>query len=204
MTSSGSFRFFSMVRHGNKRRRLEHVAIGARQPRLLGAHAIDQKRARRRLLQIGDHAQHGGLAAAGRTDEGNELALGDLQADVRQRSTLPSAVSNVRETSADIDRQALRHRRPVRPWLPLRVMRTGSARVTNDRSPVRMQRSVVIDQVSMTVRYRQRHGPILANVGAIGAPNVCAMQGKFMGESDHRRRTCRHRNFRWSETRRDF
>jgi hypothetical protein len=34
------------------------------------------------LLQVGDHAQQRGLAAAGGTDEGDELAAADLQIDI--------------------------------------------------------------------------------------------------------------------------
>jgi ferredoxin len=69
---------------GEQRRSLEDVAIGASQPRLVRTHAIDLDRSRRDRLQIGNDAQKGRLAAARRTDEGNELARRDGQVDLAQ------------------------------------------------------------------------------------------------------------------------
>ena len=43
--------------------------------------AIDD-RAGGRLLEAGDHAQHGGLAAARRPEEGDELAGADIEVEV--------------------------------------------------------------------------------------------------------------------------
>jgi hypothetical protein len=42
----------------------------------------DQHRARGRLLEPGDHAQRGGLAAAAGAEQGEELALCDVEIEV--------------------------------------------------------------------------------------------------------------------------
>jgi hypothetical protein len=61
---------------------LEHhgdAALGRRH--VVDDHAVDYQRAAGDLLQPGDHPQKRGLAAAGRTDKDDELALPDLQVD---------------------------------------------------------------------------------------------------------------------------
>ena len=65
--------------------RLEHVAVGAVQPRLPRRHPVDRDRAVGRLLQVRDHPQQCRLPAARRADEADELARRHLQIDVRQR-----------------------------------------------------------------------------------------------------------------------
>ena len=45
----------------------------------------DPDRARRHVLQAGEHAQRGGLAAPGRADQDQELAVLDLQVEVGDR-----------------------------------------------------------------------------------------------------------------------
>ena len=47
-----------------QRRRLKHVAVGALQPRLLRAHAVDAHAAGGGLFQIGNHPKQRGFAAA--------------------------------------------------------------------------------------------------------------------------------------------
>ena len=49
---------------------------------LVGALAVDQKFALADFLQPGDHPQRGGLAAAGGTNENNELAFLDFQVEI--------------------------------------------------------------------------------------------------------------------------
>ncbi len=44
--------------------------------------AADDDGAGGRLLEAGDHAQHGGLAAARRAEEGDELAARDIQVEI--------------------------------------------------------------------------------------------------------------------------
>src|SRR6476620_9239310 len=64
---------------------LEHdpvVVVAARLPRGL---AVDGDGATRRLDQVADDAQEGRLAASGRPDQGDELALLDLEVDVLER-----------------------------------------------------------------------------------------------------------------------
>src|SRR6185437_9321465 len=78
---------------GIERRRLEHVAIGPARARLAWAQAVDADRAAGGRLQIGDRAQKRGLAAAGRADEGDELAARNPQADAAER--LHGAVGGV-------------------------------------------------------------------------------------------------------------
>ena len=68
-----------------ERRGLEHIAIGAVEARFVRTHAIDADCAAGRSLEIRDGAQERGLAAARRSDEGDELASRDLQADVAER-----------------------------------------------------------------------------------------------------------------------
>src|SRR6266851_2489512 len=62
-----------------ERRRLEHIAVSSPQPRFFRADPIDQKRTRRRLLEIGDKAHQRRLAATGWPNESDEFALRDLQ-----------------------------------------------------------------------------------------------------------------------------
>ena len=68
-----------------ERRRLEDVAVGAGQARLVRAHAVDLDRARGDRLEVGDDAQQRRLAAARRADERDELAGRDRQVDLAQR-----------------------------------------------------------------------------------------------------------------------
>src|SRR5690606_793580 len=54
---------------------------------VLGRHVVDHpvtdhERPLGDRLETGDHPQHGGLAAAGRADENEELAVLDVQVDV--------------------------------------------------------------------------------------------------------------------------
>src|SRR5450432_1499416 len=68
-----------------QRRRLEHVAVRARQTRFVRAHAVDLDRTRRDRLEIGADAQEGRLAAARRADERDEFARRDREVDLAQR-----------------------------------------------------------------------------------------------------------------------
>ncbi len=70
---------------GIKRGGLEDIAVGAVLAGVLRRRAIDRDGAGGRLFEIGDDAQEGGLAAAGGADEGDEVALFDLQIDAGQR-----------------------------------------------------------------------------------------------------------------------
>src|SRR5690606_33401112 len=69
--------------------RLEHGVhrpfVGWPQPHFL---AVDLERAFRGVLEAGDHAQRRGLAAAGRPEEGEELAVADAQVDAVDRHDL--------------------------------------------------------------------------------------------------------------------
>ena len=47
--------------------------------------AVDQDLARGRLLEAGDHPQRRRLAAAGRAEQGEELALRDLEVELAHR-----------------------------------------------------------------------------------------------------------------------
>ena len=71
---------------GEQRVRLEHdavVALGRRQPRDVAPGELDA--AGGLHLEPGDDAQQRGLAAARRPEKADELALGDVEVDVRQR-----------------------------------------------------------------------------------------------------------------------
>ena len=69
-----------------QRMALEHHAEAAVARLEIVDHApIDADFARARILEAGDHAQRGGLAAAGRADEHDEFAVLDGEADVAHR-----------------------------------------------------------------------------------------------------------------------
>ena len=61
-------------------------------------------------LEVGDRAQERGLAAAGRADEGDELAAGDLQIDVAERLHRPVARLEAQRHGLDVDRRVSRGR----------------------------------------------------------------------------------------------
>src|SRR5581483_8875402 len=63
------------------------VAVLARLPSAL---AVDRYRAGARLDEIADDAQERRLAASGRTDQRDELARGELESDVLERSHVPA------------------------------------------------------------------------------------------------------------------
>jgi hypothetical protein len=65
-------------------------------------YTVEQQLARRDVLQAGDHAQQGGLAAARRADEDAELALLDRQVGVLdgQRQTGGVALADLLEVDA--------------------------------------------------------------------------------------------------------
>ena len=89
--SSGSSRFWSVVRQGSMRRVLEgHAGELDRRADLA---AVDDHRAGARELQAGGELHQGGLAAAGRADDRRELALADLQRQPvhRRRAVLAPA-----------------------------------------------------------------------------------------------------------------
>src|SRR5262249_5295457 len=61
------------------------------EPRPLRGLAVDGDRARARLDDVADDPEQGRLAAAGRADQRDELALTDLQVDVLQRDDAAAA-----------------------------------------------------------------------------------------------------------------
>lgn len=70
---------------GIERGGLEDIAVGAALAGLLGRQAVDGDRAGCRLFEIGDDPQERRLAAAGRADEGDEIALLDGEVHAGQR-----------------------------------------------------------------------------------------------------------------------
>ena len=74
---------------------LEHhgdAALGRMHPGDVGA--VDEDRPRRHHFQPGDHAQHRRLAAAGRPEQGAELALADRQVDIADRGEVAIALAD--------------------------------------------------------------------------------------------------------------
>ena len=59
--------------------------------------AVDGEFAAGRPLEAGDHAQQRRLAAAGRADEDDELAVGDLQIDVVQHVDAAEGLRDIGE-----------------------------------------------------------------------------------------------------------
>ena len=70
-----------VVEHGL----LEDHPVVAVEPRLVRGLPADVHRALRRLDEVGDHAEQRRLAAAGRPDQGDELARLELEVDLLQR-----------------------------------------------------------------------------------------------------------------------
>src|SRR5262249_12839708 len=62
--------------------------------------AVDADFARARVLEAGDHAQGGGLAAAGRPDQHDELAVLDGKAQVAHRDHGAEALAQIDELDA--------------------------------------------------------------------------------------------------------
>jgi hypothetical protein len=64
-----------------------HVPCGRRE--IVGVRAVEQQPSLVDLLQSGDHPQHGGLAAAGRTEQHEELAGLDVQGQPVHHAVAP-------------------------------------------------------------------------------------------------------------------
>jgi hypothetical protein len=77
-----------------------------------GAQAIDADLAAACLFEIGDDPQKRGLAAAGRADERDELALADREIDVGQRIDRAIGCLEGEGQIADVDHAA---RQPIAP-----------------------------------------------------------------------------------------
>ena len=63
--------------------------------------ALQLDQARRRLLEAADHPQRGGLAAAGRAEQAEELAVVDLEVDVVDGEHLPVSLRDLDESNVD-------------------------------------------------------------------------------------------------------
>ena len=112
---------------GIEGRRLEHVAVGAREAGRLGRRAVDPQLARGRALEVGDGAQQGGLAAAGGADQGHELAGCDGEVHVHERLHRAVAGDEGEAQAASLDRRRSRVGRGRRAGLSSHVhsVRTG-------------------------------------------------------------------------------
>ena len=79
--------------------------------------SVEQDLAGRRLLEAGQHAHHGGLAAAGRTDHRDEIAVVDVVADVLDDVERPFGVSKDSDTLSNCARACtfMRRHAPARP-----------------------------------------------------------------------------------------
>src|SRR5690606_15318548 len=62
--------------------------------------AVDADLARCRVLEASDHAQRGRLAATGRADEDNELAIADLEVHVLHRNHAAVVLAQVAKLDA--------------------------------------------------------------------------------------------------------
>src|SRR6476469_4229019 len=74
---------------------LEDDAVVTIDPRLTGGLAVYERRSRGRLDQVADDSQERRLAAARRSDQGDELALFDLQVDRLQRCCGPELLGDL-------------------------------------------------------------------------------------------------------------
>jgi hypothetical protein len=68
-----------------------HLALERRSPR--DVHTVEFDHAGRRSLEPGDQPQAGRLSRAGRTEEGEELAVGDLEIEVFERDDVPERLA---------------------------------------------------------------------------------------------------------------
>ena len=89
-----------------QRRGLENIAVVPLQPRLVGRNAIDRKAAGGGLFEVGNNAQQRGLAAARRPDEGNEVAVGDIEIDIGERLNLAIGSLEGQRDTPHLDREA--------------------------------------------------------------------------------------------------
>src|SRR4029077_18596451 len=89
--------------------------------------APDRDRAPRGLLQPGDEPQRGRLAAAGGTDEDQELAVADLEREIVQRSDA------FREPFRDVLQPNVGLRCPLRPVVALPRMKYRWAKKNSNR-----------------------------------------------------------------------
>ena len=127
-----------VVVHGHvrvERVRLEHHRHVARGRREVVDDAVaDHDRARRQVLEPGEHAQRGALAAARRADEDEELAVRDLEREVVDGDGLVEALRHVVE-----DDLAISGRLPAMA-LGQREVRGGDERVRDGEREQRHQR----------------------------------------------------------------
>ena len=77
-----------------------HVALVRRQPGHVLALELDA--AGGRLLEAADHPQGRGLAAAGRAEEAEELAVDDLEVDVVDGEHVAERLGHLDEPDVDI------------------------------------------------------------------------------------------------------
>ena len=79
------------------------------------------------LLQTGDHAQGGGLTAAGRTDENDKFLVGDLKAEIGNSNNI-AGVNFLNVTAADGSHNA--HPPKYIQWVSARGERAVSVDMT--------------------------------------------------------------------------
>ena len=76
------------------------VALERRQPRHVLTLELDQ--ATRRLLESADHPERGRLAAAGRAEKAEELAVTDLEVDPIDRDLVAEFLGDIDESNVDL------------------------------------------------------------------------------------------------------
>ena len=64
--------------------------------------ALQLNETARRLFEAADHAQRGGLAAAGWAEEGEEFAVGDIKRDAVYRGLISELLGHVDQANVDV------------------------------------------------------------------------------------------------------
>ena len=119
--------------------RVERVGLEDHREAALGfrdavdAAALDQDVAGSRVVEAGDQAQQGGFAAAGGSDEDDELAIGDLQVDAVDHGHLAEGFAD----AGELEGRCCGHLSPVvampvvmKRWSQTKTSVTGRSETT--------------------------------------------------------------------------
>ena len=155
-----------------KRGRLEDVAVVPLHARCFRRNSIDQDRPGGGTLEVGDDAQQRGLAAARWADEGDEIALSNIEVDVRQCLDLAvRRLEGQRDAHARLPRALPACLRRCLHELLGRGLAWVQPHARALQAPGRTR--VLWPSVGKDSTVRGAHKKILADAGPNPAPNIC-------------------------------